>query len=195
MEKPTIIYGPGSGYVIYYPRSVSYTPNSILSNFKDTHGEQGVRIEGSDTGNTPTIRNNWITGNSYGVYNQASESTKIYAVIDDNLISQNNTYYGIYATATATAKADMLIQGNTISYNNGGGFSCTTSASGSDVADCSAMFVGNKIVHNFGSGITCKTAYAGRCSPRLIGNTIAFNTAWGFLRQWALITTLLVNPF
>lgn len=192
----TIIAGNGSDSVIRFPASSIYTETTVLQGFKITDGAQGVRLDGfTGSGSSPLIQDNWITGNTYGIYVDTASSRKVYALIRDNLIA-NNSSHGIYSRADYTrAHASPTIEKNQILNNGGDGIYCWAGASSGETSYCSPQIRQNLIQDNAGVGIRCVTYYAGNCGLQIVGNTIARNAGWGFSRSHSGTYLVTSSPY
>ncbi len=185
-RNTTVLQGNGSDYVVYFPDTSTFTETTVLSGFKITNGSNGVRVAGrGGAGQSPTIQGNWITGNNHGIYNRTSSSRRVNPVIEDNLIS-NNDSQGIYNYASHTSShASPNIENNQIVDNGSSGIYCfaASSGGGSDTSYCNPQVANNLISGNGDNGITCRTYYAGACRGQLVGNVISNNQIRGIGRR------------
>lgn len=185
-RQTTVIEGSGVGTLIQFPNTSIYTATTVLSGFKISNGVQGVRVDGSAANYpTPTITNNWLTGNEQGIYVTAVTDQRAYPNITHNWI-ENNTLYGINMNAGYNGTiVNPIIEYNRIAQNGQAGIRCYANGSGSSGgrSDCSPQISFNEIVANGGDGIMCQTHYAGRCTSVVANNFIAYNSDWGLDRS------------
>ncbi len=119
-RQTTVIEGSGVGTLIQFPNTSIYTATTVLSGFKISNGVQGVRVDGSAANYpTPTITNNWLTGNEQGIYVTAVTDQRAYPNITHNWI-ENNTLYGINMNAGYNGTiVNPVIEYNRIAHNAG----------------------------------------------------------------------------
>ncbi len=178
-----ILSGTLSTDVVVFPNTVVFSNTTVISGFKITHGDVGVHVYGTSApGNAPTIQANWITGNNTGIYDRTDGGRQVFAVIKNNLIT-DNLGRGIYEEADyVSSQAAALIEDNRITGNQGPGIECRSAAYYQATSYCYPIVRHNMIADNSGDGITCRTYYAGACDVQAIGNTIVANHAWGIGR-------------
>jgi uncharacterized repeat protein (TIGR01451 family) len=188
-RQATIIHGSGTTNVVRFSNAIPYPDTTLLQGFKISGGAAGVRIEGaSNSGQTPVIEGNWITGNTDGVRMYTFNISRyVNATIRDNLISHNSRY-GIYGEASSGNQSGHsyltpLISGNMISYNGSDGIYCYGYGwSGVEYGRCSPRIIGNRIEYNGGNGVRGGSGYAGVTNMELSQNLIGNNAGWGVRR-------------
>ncbi len=139
--------GYGGGIACFSNSSAVITDNEINNNHAQSEGG-GV----TSTLASPTITDNTISGNSasgqpgYG-FGGGVFLNDSYAVVENNVITNNTTYYagaGVYVEGDEATVYMSLVKGNTISHNvsdgDGGGFICTKNDS--------TIFTGNIVESN-----------------------------------------------
>jgi len=109
-------------------------------------------------GHSPTICNNYISGNKGGILADSYSSPTIY----NNTITSNSET-GIHFWG----KSNPVIQDNIISLNNGSGLFFYN--------ECSPVILGNRIDGNLWGGVR----FGSYCSPTIANNTITSNLGPG----------------